>query len=115
MNDYEQKCFQLDKELAKLIYGCPAFIDSCTDFMWFEADVHFSQPLARWTQDDAEAFRLAVEHNIQVCVYSDLVITEYMSNDYPTGDRYQYHSFPDKSSAVRFAIVQAVVNKLKGN
>lgn len=72
---------------------------------------------ARWTQDDASAFRLAVQYECFPKMYALSIVVEKLQ--YSTREIQEYYSvaeledFPDKLSAVRFAIVQAVINKLK--
>jgi hypothetical protein len=107
MNTYEQDCENLDKELAELIYGQRVIIDSYTDCMWFSDDMNFCQPaLERWTQDNHSAFGLMAEYDISVCTWKHHVDAESTSAN--------YSNFPDKQAAVRFAVCQAVVKKLKG-
>ena len=107
-NKYEQDCLQLDKELAELL-GWTNVADSCKYGKPPNQTEYSSCPIQRWTQNDAEAFRLMVEYNVELEMFDAFV------SDFRTGPNYYYAEFPNKQSTVRFAIVQAVVNKLKGN
>ncbi len=110
--EYKQRCIELDRELATLLgwtirnghlCGLPP---NYTGTLW-------SMPVPRWTQSDADAFRLAVEHD----VFPELWIGQVWIGN---GDDKHFVcedpvNFSDKITAFRFAIVQAVINKLKGN
>jgi hypothetical protein len=115
MNNYEEKALQLDMQLATTI--------GYTDVKESKLYKHRiagklkgeHQTIARWTQGDGDAFRLAVEYSIEVM----FPIPDEMQVNYTKDYKgcvlcFRYKNFPDKQSAVRFAIVQAVINKLKG-
>lgn len=111
MNTYEQKCLQLDKELAEALgWTDVSFLKSINEIKGVYNGVFNVHK--RWTQDDGECFRLAVEYEIDV--YIDA--TEAETHIGGTGGiSVQFSDFPDKLSAVRFAICSAVLAKLKGN
>lgn len=105
---YEQKSFELDKELAGLL----GYTNIRQSKLFPEKFVgRYSSGdkghIPRWTQDDAEAFRLAVEHDVLPSTNGKNISAPGVSTLYAT-------DFPDKQSAARYAIVQAVINKLKG-
>ena len=109
MDNYEKKCKELDIELAALL-GTPVFIDEETGHMWYEGDIYYTQELKRWTQNDAEAFRLAVEQEINWHLSRDYdeIVTNY-------GVKLDTQDFTSDLAVVRYAIVQAVINKLKAS
>lgn len=84
---YEEKCLALDKQLAELL------------------DIYQPHP-PRWTLDDAEAFRLMVEYRVELEIFKGYV------KNFRSGPEHFYKEYPTKESAVRHAIVQAVINKL---
>lgn len=118
MNNYEQDCLSLDKELATLL-----------DWEWHEGSTkHRTGPTwdtwewtgrcgavdpvtsfcqIRWTQDDHSAFGLMVEYEIQTKVFK--VWDEAVAD----GIVVNTQDFPTDKAALRYAIVQAVVNKLR--
>lgn len=111
---YEEKCLALDKQLAELL-GWHRIVQTnpCGNAVKYSGDnilrgiVH--HPIPRWTQDDAEALRLVVEHQCLPCQWDD----ESIACGINCAVLDENH-FPDKLSCVRYAIVQAVINKLKG-
>lgn len=72
-------------------------------------------PLKQWTRDSAAAFELSVEHVLTVRVFINCVVieTHYDEETY-VEERTLFKHFEDKFSAVRYAIVKAVIAKLKG-
>lgn len=108
--NYQEECNRLDKELAVLL-GTPVFIDSMTDFMWYDGDNNYTQELRRWTQDDAQAFKLAVEYDSFPQIWKGHIWVG--DGDDPEFSCIPLDQFPDKSSAARFNIVQLTIRKLK--
>ena len=108
-NYYEQKCLDADKELAHLL--------GWTEIRPYNKDKWIGQPagenlhylidIPRYTKNDAEAFKLIVEHDASPLVGSSGVV---VAN---AGGIIWYKDFPDRYSCVRFAIVQATINKLR--
>ncbi len=96
MDNYEEKALQLDKELA-VVFGL--------------ADL---SPVPRWTQEDDISFRLMVEHDVEP-QRLDTEIAVYDCDSMKRRSTVYLVDFPDKLTATRFAICQAVVNKLKVN
>lgn len=72
-------------------------------------------PLKQWTRSSAAAFELAVEHVLTIRVFINCVVieTHYDEENY-TEARTLFKHFEDRFSAVRYAVVQAVIAKLKG-
>jgi hypothetical protein len=78
----------------------------------------FREKLPRWTADDAAAFQLLVEYDIFLdenhmfgkCTRGDHVGEWSYANCYKPEDGTSY--YPDKATAVRVAIVKAVIAKL---
>lgn len=67
----------------------------------------------RWTKSDAAAFKLSVEHEINVQYdYTDRVIALDVGREW--ADAY-YEDYTDKLEAARIAIVKAVILKKGGN
>lgn len=108
---------ELDKELATLL-------NRWTDIQIVRQSNHHTElwgedtngklcTIPRWTADDAEALRLVVEHEINLTFAADLGVSTYIEGDVE-GKFFVYDEFPDKQTALRYAIVQATVSKLKG-
>lgn len=106
---YEEKCLTLDKTLAELLgytYG---------NFMWFNPKGEVVK-MPRWTQHSGAVLRLAVEYDCYPCNCASSIVVE--KPQWDTRSMREYYSqeevadFPDKLSAVRYAIVQAAINKL---
>lgn len=123
---YEQDAINLDKELAELL-GWKIITERLTSFPnvgvvykhCFISGINPNYPygdnfeLPCWTQNDAAAFQLMVEHEIDVMNYHEGMAA--LDTDYPdTQCGVLFKDFPSKQDCVRFAIVHAVVNKLKG-
>lgn len=116
-NTYEQKALELDRELAGLL-GWHRFYYNISNVLYGDKPNQsiVGGVVPRWSQDDGEAFRLAVEQSFDIISYKQAVKVMYDDGFKQTFESEQYYKdFPDKLSAVRYAIVQAVVNKLKGN
>lgn len=117
MNDYEEKCLALDKQLAELLgwVATPYHDRDDPSKPMYKVPGTLVYQNPRWTQDDAEAFRLAVEHEMDTewyysgCSATDSNATEAI---YKT---HLFRDFPGKVAAMRYAIVQAVINKLKAS
>jgi len=116
---YENDCLALDKELAKLlgwkhIFSRPTqFAEGVSYKNSYVEGISPNWPcgpameIPRWTQDSKECFELAVEYAMSPMIGSAGVV---VAN---TDAIIWYKDFPDKLSAVRFSVCQAVVNKLK--
>lgn len=114
------KYLQAEKELAEL-FGWTGIRKHC------ELHTLIGQPpkkklqylvdVPKWTKDDGEAFRLAVEHNItpnsQIHpTYVTVMCWQHFPNlEIHIAERVADH--PNKLTAVRYAIVQSVIAKLK--
>lgn len=123
---YEQKALELDKELAELLGWHRIMTVNCTDDMSYydprgfligdnPSECKVRAILPRWTQDNHSAFGLIVEYDICVHYDYDNCVTTRWDRNLNCDMEFEYVNFPDKLSAVQYAIVQAVVNKLKGN
>lgn len=100
MNIYEQA----DKELAELLGWTFQDYQLDGNYVWYNAIADQVNP-PHWTLDDGECFRLAVEYEIDVLklIYGhDWLLMNDMADT------------KDRLSAVRYAIVQSVISKLKG-
>lgn len=73
-----------------------------------------SSPLPHWTQDDAAAFKLMVEHALDIEVYSLGVYAVWVDNR-DIYSHVKFTDFSDKLLATRYAIVLTVIDKLEGN
>lgn len=115
MSTYEQKTLELDQELA-LLLGWTSIQPMNNKFSGYAPNsVAGYEYVPRWTQDDAEAFRLMVEYNVDVNSHTDEdMITAYIEGSVQ-GYSADLCEFISKESAFRVVIVQAVINKLKGN
>lgn len=116
---------EADKKLAELLgwtnithyaiapnalLGTPSSEDSLTGV------AEGTMKIPRWTQDNEEAFRLMVEHKISINQYSTHVQPTFDVVNGVSGieDCYCYHRWhTDKITAIRYAIVQAVIAKLE--
>lgn len=58
-----------------------------------------------WTRDDESAFRLMIVHHLSVTLFAEEV--------YANNVRVNYLDHPDHATATRYAIVMAVIAKLK--
>lgn len=122
MNNYEQKCLEADKELAQLLGWTEIeLVDYSPDSEEYSPDgiLMGTNPkgfslldIPRWTQDDAEAFKLACEHYIYV--ETSLDYWDGVGDDCKRME-YAYDSLSHKMQSIRYTIVQAVINKLKDN
>ena len=106
--NYEEKCLALDKELAELLgwAATPYHDRDDPNKPMYKVPGNLVYQVPCWTLDDAEAFRLMVEHNIELDIL-DTFISYFLS-----GQKYYVEDFPSKIAAVRYAIVQATINKL---
>lgn len=114
MNDYEQKCLDADKELAGLLgWHRIASSKSFDGFVELRGDNPsknlIDSKISRYTLDSASSFRLMVEYGKSPVIGSTGVVVD------NAGSIIWYKDFPDRYSCVRFAIVQATINKLKGD
>lgn len=111
---YEEKSLAADKELAELLGWTnlkETEFKSPHDYLGVSSK-GLEEYITRWTQDDASSFQLMVEHDITVEVFHKQIwATDSYVND--VTDCFAVSYFPSKAAAVRFAIVQAVINKLK--
>lgn len=111
---------ELDKELAELLGWHRImqgnFYGDTSRFVGDNPSLNIVNGfIPRWTQDDGAAFRLAVDNNLEY-VFDDESIAVYDSVDeLKEWSNTEIKAFPDIFSAVRVAIVQATINKLKGN
>lgn len=115
---YEQKCLELDKQLAELLgkwSDIEVVKQSLRVELWAEDGEHNLCTIPRWTQDDAEALRLAVEHELDIQMWKDFVRATWWNFGSDIATTEFFTDFPDRYSCIRYAIVQAVVNKLKAN
>lgn len=122
---YEEKCLEADKELADSLgwewhEGTAKHRTGPTWDTWewigpcgaVDPVTHFS--CIRWTQNDAAAFQLAVEQELDFHwgIYGITIANP--DNDCEHAF-VKIEDFPSKAAAVRFAIVKTVITKLKGN
>ena len=109
MNTYEQKCLQLDKELAEALGWTDVHRAQFCDSMLvgYNSDKDSKEAIQRWTMHDGECFRLAVEYDCYPCKWDYESIA--CGVDCPVLD---IHYFPDVFACVRFAICSAVLAKL---
>lgn len=114
MDNYEQKCLELDKELAELL-GWHRFTLLGKEALFGDKpnESLIGKRVPRWTQDDSAAFRLAVEHDVDVQLWDDHVGATYWYYGLDETSGAFFSDFPSKLAAVRYSIVQAVINKLK--
>lgn len=102
------KYLQADKELATLlgfknITAVGEIALSGTKEV--KRNLFYPMSIQRWCHDNAAAFDLMVDHDISI----DLAFTGVRAG-LPT---ISYSDHPDRNTAVRYAIVQAVIAKLK--
>lgn len=90
---------------SRILVGCKR--DDLRDF-----------PIPLWTQDNGECFRLTVEHSLSVYIDDHPEGCSCVEVEWYFPSRGQYvanlQDFQDKLAATRYAIVQAVIRKLKG-
>jgi hypothetical protein len=79
---------------------------------WGTEEKH-KQHIPRWTRDDAAAFRLSVEHEVNITYYKDEVMVDLRGSCSSDFAHELWADHPDKATAVRYAIVQAVIAKLE--
>lgn len=122
MSSYEEKALQLDRELAEAMgwtnirYEPSEVVRNQMEFHGVcPKKVGYLKDIPRWTMDDREAFRLAVEYDIHIKTWKEFVCATYWEDAVEKDIASVEEDFPDKLSAVRFAICQAVLQKLKGN
>lgn len=112
---------QAEKELAELL-GWTNIVhgDSHCKFGGYLSGREFQNDdfqtrLPQWTQDDAYAFALMVEHELDISFYMfgvNAVDSNY-PDKYVGAEKVADHS-NDWKQATRYAIVQATIHKLKG-
>ena len=68
--------------------------------------------LPRWTADDAAAFQLIVEHDVDVNHWEDWAVNTYI-NFNAQGNLCEYKDYASKAEALRVSIVASVIMKLK--
>ncbi len=118
MNKYQEA----EKELAELL----GWTNIETGYKFCTVYVHcllgdnpnhkYFKGIPRWCSDDAEAFKLMVEHDCYPDCNDDDVMASHsrcMSADLFTPAYTLISEHPDKFTAFRYAIVQAVIAKLK--
>lgn len=104
-----------EKELAELLgYSRLTYPHFSIDQCWagFPYGKYKDEEyIPRWARDDAEAFRLTVEHNVCPQEFKGCI---WIGNGDDTCFQCEpLENHPDKLTAVRYAIVQAVIAKLK--
>lgn len=110
MNKYEQA----DRELAELLgYTRIDKLDNGQFICFLPGCLHSNAFMPRWTQDDGECFLLMVEYEIPVDNWRGSCWVG--SGDDSFFQVEQYNNHKDKATATRYAIVQAVISKLKEN
>lgn len=106
-----------EKKLAKLL-GYENIIPHpypCKEYVWLnDVDGADKRAVPRWTQDDAEAFKLVVEYNLMVDICKGFVEVRYngIEEDWTVQDSTEHNN--EKFLAARYAIVLAVIAKLEG-
>jgi hypothetical protein len=121
--EYNKICLELDKELSTLLgWTNIAESDFPGDYVRFKGDNpslnKVYEFIPRCTLNDGAAFRLAVEYDVTVN-YSlhPTHVTVAIHQEFPKQiikSIGRITDFPDKLSALRYCIVQATINKLKG-
>lgn len=71
------------------------------------------QHIPRWTRDNAEAFALMVEHGVQLTFNLWMVAASACDGSMTHSTLAAFTDHPDKETAVRYAIVMAVIAKLE--
>lgn len=104
----------LDKELAELLGWTCVYLHNNGKLVGTIPNHSCDAVIDRWTLDDGAAFRLMCEHNIDMGCDTQ--------EDYFVGDaedtkrmQFRWDSLEHKIQDIRVAIVQATINKLKGN
>lgn len=112
---YEENCEHLDKELAELLGWTitPYHDRDDSSKTLYKVPGNLVYQVAQWTQSDAEAFRLMVEHEVDLTFTKEQIKAD--ASAIPEVIIVQETDFPNTASCVRFIIVQSVVQKLKGN
>lgn len=112
---YQQRCIDANRELAEALgwtYHPVDDIQPCTR-EWQDAQGNWKAN-PRWTQDSSESFQLMLDHECfpvrapdanMVAVATGLETMRYAIE--------KLEGHPDKASALRFAIVAAVLSKLR--
>src|SRR5687768_10174244 len=71
-----------------------------------------SSPLPHWCSYDAAAFQLMEEHRVEIHYCEDWAVSTYIKGNC-SGVHCDYAAFPTKADALRCAIVESVIMKLK--
>lgn len=103
-----------EKTLAELLGYFYEDYQCDNNYQWYDK---YANPVKfiRYTQNDSEVFKLMVEHSVDIEQWAQSVRAIYFTgNDGCKTLKVSYDDHPDKATAIRFAIVQAVIDKLKG-
>lgn len=108
------KYIEAEKRLAELLGGTELRYGSMG---WWEGKIDGELvDFADWCRDDAAAFRLMVEHEICLEWDSNRVFALHIDSCVVwVRVKSAYADHPDKETAVRYAIVQAVIKKLEAD
>lgn len=107
------KYLEAEKRLAELLGWVYVPPQALEDYVWLHQPSNEWVDPPPWCRDDAAAFKLMVEHGAQPSFYDDETMVDFRSAKSPV--RHEARAdHPDRETAVRYAIVQAVIAKLEG-
>lgn len=103
---------EAEKRLAELL-GWTNIDPYCSRGNWFGYKGGEAYTVPRWTQNDAEAFKLMVEYEQYPFQPDDGVIVVASGLSSPSYYTVIIEDHIDKATAVRYAIVMATIRKLE--
>lgn len=107
------KYVEAEKRLAELLGWTHHAEENRVGPRWRSPSADWLTRRPRWTRDNATAFALMVEHGIRVSPASDFVTAKHdIDGDFLV---VEYSDHPDRETAVRYAVVQAVIARLEAN
>lgn len=111
---HDAMCIEAEKALCEL-KGWDVIVES-NGSIWHAADKYFCGEIPMWARIDADCFSLMAEYDCHPMAISDEEVTAGWRdvNDSPiVAVTCKLENFPNKNSAIRFAIVLAVIEKLR--
>lgn len=101
-----------DLELHALL-GCDAIYEPAGGGLWHKNDCRFTTPLTEFSRDQGACFALAMEHNIAIGHCENWGIYTFVHGAEYEGVHHDIANHPSKLTCGMFAVVQAVIEKLK--
>jgi hypothetical protein len=112
---HDAMCVEAEKTLCEL-KGWNVIVES-NGGIWHAADKNFCEEIPMWARIDADCFSLMAEYGCHPISISDEEVTAGWRDDRMDMPivvvTCKVMDFPDKSSAIRFSIVMAVIEKLR--